>query len=269
MDAIILYLKYYFKADTIYNIHSPFVYDFIVNILDHSKPYYAFDKLEYQRKMLLSNDNYIDVVDLGAGSKTDMGSKRKISQIASTALGSKKKCKILFHLVDSYNANHILELGSCLGLSSLYMHYARKKAIIDTIEGSPQIAKIARKLHKANGASTINVHEGEFDQVFENLLTKDTQYDLIYIDGNHTYEATRSYYKKLSSLVPSSGCIVFDDINWSKGMRQAWEEIIEDPKITLSIDLYDMGIVFFNPGLKKQNFTIIEYYNKPWKIGLF
>jgi len=51
-------------------------------------------------------------------------------------------------------------------------------------------------------------------------------------------------------------CIIFDDIYWSEGMQQAWTEICARPEVTLSLDLFHMGVVFFNPGLTKEHYYI-------------
>lgn len=269
LNAIKYYSRYYRKAKTVYDAHSPFLYDFITEVLDTDREFYAFKALEYQRKMLLSNNQKINVLDLGAGSKTTNENLRKISDIAASSLGSTKKCKILFNLVNKYDINNILELGTSFGLSSLYMSSARKKANIDTIEGSPEVATIAQKMFENNKINNVKIHIGGFDNILPVLLNESTSYDMIYVDGNHTYEATKRYYELLSAYIPETGFMVFDDISWSVGMVKAWNEIIKDEKVSLSIDLFDIGIVFFNPELTKQDLSLIDYYKKPWRIGLF
>jgi hypothetical protein len=60
-----------------------------------------------------------------------------------------------------------------------------------------------------------------------------------------------------------------DDIYWSEGMTKAWQAIKKHPDVTLSIDIFDIGIVFFRKELSKQDIKFIPYKYKPWKIGLF
>ena len=267
-SVIIRYIRYYLNAKTIYDIHSPFAYDFITEVLNSKGDYYAFEALEYQRKVLLSNDNKLAVVDLGAGSRMGMGEIRKISQIASSSLGPKRKLEILFRIANYYKVNQILELGTSLGLSALYFSKARQNANIDTVEGSPEVAKIAQKMFDKNIAKNISLHVGNFDELLPVLLNT-KKYDLVYVDGNHTYIATKQYFDMIINSIGFSGIIVFDDINWSKGMLKAWEELIQNEKVTLSINIFDIGILFFNKDLTKQDITFIDYFKKPWRIGLF
>ena len=78
----------------------------------------------------------------------------------------------------------------------------------------------------------------------------------VFIDGNHEKASTLQYFNQLLVKSESNLIIVFDDINWSAGMREAWQEIKTNAKVKISADLFFMGIVFFNKGLPKQNFVI-------------
>ena len=52
------------------------------------------------------------------------------------------------------------------------------------------------------------------------------------------------------------GILIIADIHWSKEMQQAWDTIKNHYQVTLSIDIYQMGIVFFNPEIRKQDYIL-------------
>ncbi len=88
------------------------------------------------------------------------------------------------------------------------------------------------------------------------MLEQTSEVEMVYIDGNHTKNATLSYFNQLLPKVTSQSILIFDDIYWSSEMEDAWEQIKNHPKVTVTIDLFELGIVFFNPELSKENFVL-------------
>jgi len=110
------YLNYYRKADTIYQVHSPFVYEFAEQVLEDDRDFYAFDSVEYLRNILKQNKDTITITDFGAGSKSNNGKKRTIGQIAKNAASRPWQCRTLFRLINFYKPKTMLEIGSSLGI---------------------------------------------------------------------------------------------------------------------------------------------------------
>ena len=54
---------------------------------------------------------------------------------------------------------------------------------------------------------------------------------------------------------------VFDDIYWSKGMKEAWTEISNHPKVMMSLDIFSLGIVFFKKNREKEHINLIHSCN--------
>lgn len=272
LDTVKLYFSYYFNAQTKYKIHSPFVYDFFMSISDMDKEFYCFKEIEKLRSKLLATQDEIVFEEMGAGSKVfDSNSKRrKIRDIATTSLSSKNECKTLFNIVNALKPTKILELGTSLGISTAYLASARPSATILTIEGNKSVLDIAYQIWGEMQLQNVTAFNGKFEDLLPAIMNKHTDIDMVYIDGNHAYEATLNYYKNALPIIENNkGCMIFDDIHWTKDMQNAWQFIIKDPRVTLSLELFDLGIVFFNPIAPKQHFTLIEYWKKPWQIGLF
>lgn len=250
------YLKHLFSSIHLHGIHSPFVYEFNRDIIQNKDRYYIFDEIDALRSLLLLSDQKIQHTDFGAGSKTGNKSVKKIKQIAKTSAKSPKYGELLFRIAKFSEAKNILELGTSLGLSTAYLSSATTASKVTTIEGCPNIAKVAKLNFRKLEISNIDQRIGEFDHVLPNVLKENSSFDLIFFDGNHTEEATLKYFEQCSDHIHNKSIFVFDDIYWSVGMKKAWDKIVAHPKVTVSIDLFQMGIVFFRKGQEKEHFTI-------------
>lgn len=266
--SAVAYLKYFYRAKTIYSVHSPFLYQFVNATLEDKRLFYALEEIEYLRESLLRNNNTITVEDLGAGSRSGADNQRKISSIAKSALSTKAQCHFLFRLCNWLKPKRILELGTSLGISANYMKQGARNTELVTIEGSPEIHKIAKGNLKKFGSS-VKCVQSDFDS-FISQLDNEQVFDLIYIDGNHTYEATIRYFNILKKHISPNGVILFDDIYWSEGMTKAWFEVKANEEFNTTIDLFDFGLVLNNKSqTESQNHTFIKAIKKPWRIGLW
>ena len=240
-----------------HGIHSPFVFDFVKNVLRDRKKYEQYPVIETARQRLLQQTAEIEVADFGAGSSFIKTSKRKVSDIAASSLKSAKYAQLLYRIVKYYQPKTILELGTSFGVTSSYLALANSNSKLFTIEGSPAIAAIASKTFERVGVRNVELIEGDFDKVLPPLLTKLGNIDLAFIDGNHRKAPTLSYFQQLLAYSHPSTIMIFDDIHWSREMEEAWVEIQRSPRVTLTIDLFFIGIVFVNPDFKiKQDFKI-------------
>lgn len=256
----IKYLNYLSAAKSAHGVHSPFVYKFITELLESkNEAYYPFKELDKLRKELLSNTIEIEITDFGAGSKVFKSNKRKISEIAKHGISQKKFSELYFKLVNFCNAEYIIELGTSIGLNTLYLAKANSKSKIYTIEGCPALHQFSSALFKKHKASNILSIEGNFDDKFPELLNSIPKIDFLYVDGNHQYEATKKYFEKALNKKQENSVFVFDDINWNEGMQNAWDEIKNHSEVTLSIDLFYVGIIFFRKEQKEKEHFILKY----------
>jgi predicted O-methyltransferase YrrM len=253
------YLHYYLTASSGkgHGIHSPFVFDFIKNVLRDKKEYTYYPIIEKGRKQLLKQKAEIGVEDFGAGSSTIKTNKRVVADMAASSLKPAKYAQLLFRIVNYYQPKTILELGTSFGITTSYLAAANPNATVYTIEGSPAVAEIARKTFDRVGLKNIELTEGNFNNELPALLNKLISIDLAFIDGNHLKEPTLGYFATLLNSSTLNSILIFDDIHWSAEMEEAWAEIREHPSVTLTIDLFFIGIVFLNPDFNhKQHFSI-------------
>lgn len=253
------YLHYLFTASNGrgHGIHSPFVYDFIKNVLNDKKAYPCYPVIEEKRKALRSNQTVIEVEDLGAGSAVIKTNKRVVSAIAGSSLKTKKYARLLYRMVKYYEPETIVELGTSFGISTAYLACGHEKAKVFTCEGSGSIAAMARQNFKELGLTNIQLVEGDFACSLSTRLAGLDAIDFAFVDGNHRKAPTLNYFQQLLQQAGPSAILIFDDIHWSAEMEDAWAIIQQHPAVTLTIDLFFMSIVFLNTDINhKQHFTI-------------
>lgn len=253
------FLKYYISADNGkgHGIHSPFVFDFVKNILNDKTNYESYNSIESVRTALLNDKRIIEVEDFGAGSLNVPHKQKKVSDITKSFLKSKKFAKLLFRIVQYYHPKTIVELGTSLGITTAYIASANKSSEVFTMEGSKNVAAIAKENFRNLNLENLKVIEGNFDDSLPVLLSQIQNVDLLFVDGNHRKEPTVRYFQQFLSNRNDDSIFIFDDIHWSTEMEEAWKAIKQHPSVTLTIDLFFIGLVFFKKDFKaKQHFVI-------------
>lgn len=264
------FLKFYWQAQTKYTIHSPFVFSLIEEVIEDNRRYYDFSALERLRIISERNTTTLNVTDLGAGSRVNNTASRSIASIVKSAVSPQWQCEFLFRLVHYLQPKNRLELGTSLGISSLYQYIPLRKAPFYTLEGCPNIAQVAASNFKKLKATQIKQLVGDFNHTLPQALEKMQRLDYVFIDGNHQMKPTLSYFETCLKYSHQDTVFVLDDIYWSEEMQLAWETIKAHPSVTLSIDLFFVGLIFLRAEQKEvQHFKIVPAKYKPWKMGFF
>ncbi len=250
------YLLHRFKAKNRHGVHSPFVYRLVDNVIYDFSAKNVYTEVENLRKQLLIDNRLITVTDLGAGSLVNNNRQKKICAIAHNALKPPYLAQLLYRLVADLKPRNIIELGTCLGITTAYLQKAAPEAKVYTLEGCPQTAGIAKETLKKAGIESAELITGNFDNTLPGVINNLAQLDFVFVDGNHQKEATLNYFEWCLPKVHENTMLIFDDIYWSDGMKQAWNQIKAHPKVTVTIDLFWIGLVFFKPGQVKEDFLI-------------
>lgn len=256
---ILQYIKYRLHAKTRHGIHSPFVYSFIEDVIYDTKTYPDYEIIENEISKLKQNHNVLEIVDFGAsGNKQGYKTRfRKISTIAAVSGISKRHGRLLYRIAKHFKPATMLEMGTSLGISTMYQAKGYPGAVFTGIEGCASVASITRSSMNAVGCTHVNLMMAQFKTALPSYLSElTTNLDYAFVDGDHTYEGTMSYFNQLKNHISSNSILIFHDIYWSEGMKKAWEEIKQDAEVKVTVDLFYMGIVFFRSELSKQNFVI-------------
>ena len=254
------YLKFLWHSKNEHAVHSPFVFSLLTKCFydKKSKPEYAV--LRKYRKSLLANNNTIEVTDFGAGSKVFKSNTRVISKIAKTAGITSKRAELLFRVTHYFQPDSILEIGTSLGLATAALSLGSRsvgiKAKIITLEGCPNTMAIAKSQLQLFHFDNVNPIVAEFSNYLSDFRLSTFDFKLIYFDGNHSKKATLDYFELLLPTITNETVWIFDDIHWSAEMEEAWKIIKKHPKVTVTIDTFQWGLVFFRREQPKQHFII-------------
>ena len=247
-----------------HGVHSPYLFEWVRMILHDKHPYYVWEDIEAIRAELLRDGREIEYVDYGSGAKeTGQVSKRKVCDIARGSLEVAKYGQLLSRLAvwlsrcQSTSLN-ILELGTSFGVTTAYMAMADSRNKVVSCEGCAAVADIAQENWKRLGISNIECVVGELTVESLQLVVDclKGKIDMAFIDANHTHASTQNYFNVLAEKVHEKSVIVVDDIHYSEDMEKAWREICADERVTSTIDLYQMGLVFFDTHYWKRNYRI-------------
>ena len=253
---IVGYIIYWFSSVGRHGLQSTFLYNLNEAVWRFDRKIPSQKRIEDYRNDCLKNNTRLKLKDFGAGINGTKFNERSIASIAKHAAKPPKYARMLFRLMNYLKPETVVELGTSLGISSLYISSGSPSMKLITLEGCDETANFTRKQFEQFPELNIQLVTGNFDSTFSSVLSSEKKIDAIYIDGNHRYEPTLRYFEMSLPYMHENSFIIFDDINWSKEMKDAWSTIISRPEVSISIDLYMMGIVFFNKGFSKQNFQI-------------
>ncbi|WP_115461540.1 O-methyltransferase [Winogradskyella aurantiaca] len=251
MSKVSSYLKFLLDSYHLHGIHSPFVYQLEQQCLKDPQNYSDYKTLTKYRSALLKDKQTITMTDLGAGSRVNSSNIRRVDQIVRQSASTMKRSKMLYRLTNYLNSRQVLELGTNLGIGTQALAL-NPNTQVTSVEGCPSLYNYAdQKLQPYTNIKLIN---GSFNKVLPDLQNQ--SWDLIFMDGHHDNEATLNYFNQLLPATHEDTLIIIDDINWSKGMQEAWNQIKAHPKVTVTVDTFFWGLVFFRKGQAKEHFSI-------------
>ena len=257
MFQLLAYLRFWLRSGNAHGLHSPFVFGLYTSVVRHTGTFGSYATVEARRRQLLNSPARISVTDFGAGSHTGAGALRRVADIARTAAKPPHLAQLLFRLVNYFRPATILELGTSLGLTTAYLAAADSHHRVITFEGCPNVAAVARETFATLNQTNSSIVEGNIDHTLAPaLLALNAPVDFAFFDGNHRLEPTLRYFEHCLAHRTDDSVFVFDDIHWSAEMEQAWETIKAHPDVTITVDLFYIGLVFFRKNQPKQHFFL-------------
>jgi len=248
------YIFYFFSARHTrgFSVHSPFVFQFTRFVLGEKHAFYAFQPIEDQRIRLKNDSRILNITDFGTGNDRS----ESVSNIALHALKQAKYGQLLYRMVHYFKSQTVLELGTSLGVTTSYLASSSKEIQCLTLEGCPRIAEIARENFNRLGLKNVEVIVGNIDQTLTDVINKTIKLDFVFVDANHQSKAVLNYFELCLSKIHADSVMVIDDIYWSDDMKWAWQQIKNHSRVTSTIDLFQIGIVFFNKDLHKMHYKM-------------
>lgn len=216
--------------------------------------YPNYTHLNNYRNILSNSKTELEITDLGEGSRVLGSSKRKVSHMIKTSSSSKQESELLFRVSNYFNFKNILELGTSLGIGTYALALGNTNTKIITIEGCSNTSNFTKSQFKNLSPTNVDFKIGAFSSEIQKLNV--TNFDCIYFDGHHNKDATIQYFNTLLPKAHNDSVFIFDDIYWSKGMTEAWEYIKCHKSVSVTVDCFYLGFVFFRKEQLKEHFKI-------------
>lgn len=269
------YIRFLARSKNQHGVHSPFVYNLVTQCFYNSAYQRDYDRLSEFRRELAQSNTVLHVTDLGPGSRSgqlNQNTKKVQSMLRHTG-ASKKRQRLLYRLGAYFKPKQVLELGTHLGMGTTALCLGAKPKRLITVEGCPVTAQYTQNNFGYWGSNNselsaielINNSFEDFLNEFQDLedlrnskTAQSTQatFDLIYLDGHHNGPANLRYFETIKKHIRDTSVLIIDNIHWSVGMSAAWHQIIKDPKVSVSIDTFFCGFLFFHSTQAKENFVI-------------
>lgn len=256
ISLLFRYIKYTYHAVNAHSIHSPFVFDLYTRCIKGKTDEDALKIISSLISKMHSDARVLNVMDYGTAEGQTAQRKLTVQYIAKNYSSSTSKAGLLCRLSSYFKPDTILEFGTSLGIGTTALALGSPQAKLITLEGSTEIASVAKENFIFNGLNNIEIVTGEFNSSLKNALEKLSFVDLVYIDGNHRSGPTLNYFNQCLAKAKENTVFIFDDIHWSEDMEVGWNKIKEHPSVTISVDLFLVGLVFIRGGIAKQHFTL-------------
>lgn len=237
-------------------MHSDFVFQYINKVLRSKAKAPVWKQIEAARKQLHQDGRKVTPTILGAKhdpKPISVGAKAKLTGLPALY------GRLLFNTAQYFKAQRILEMGAGTGISTIYMGATGAKKMI-SLEGNADLASIAQEQLNKLQLDNVELMVGDFNSTLSTALGKLGGVDMAFVDGDHQFASTIKYYETILPYTHNDTVLVFDDINWSPEMQAAWQNIIARPEVTLSLDFYRLGMVFFRKEFRQPQHLKLYYW---------
>jgi predicted O-methyltransferase YrrM len=249
------YLPFLLEASNQHGVHSPFIYQLVTQCFYkkiNKNLWRAFlDTRQYLKDKSKEKNN----TDFGTGSKISKRNTRQVSQIAKVAGISNKKAKILIKTLDYLKPERILEIGASMSLGTSAIKKENESTSILILEECTETCKTVQQLFKKNNFEGIEIINGNFSEILS-TCTQNKKFDCVVFDRSHTKKATLNYFEECLKTIHNNSFFIFDDIYRTSEMQEAWSVIKKHSKVTVTVDVFYFGIVFFRKEQAKEHFKI-------------
>ena len=211
------YITFLRNSHSKYGVHSPFVYELVTKVFQDKYHYPEYELAEEIRKQYLSSKMVIEISNYAViNGKSSMGNELKQIRAIARAAITPKCGRLLYRLVKYFAPETLLELGTSLGISTIYMASAAPTANFTTIENCATTAAIATESLKQAGLHHINMLSGIFSISLSRIVAAQKTIGFAYLDVNHTHKNTFEYFNQCLRASDENSIFVFRGIHRSQ-----------------------------------------------------
>lgn len=202
-----------------HGIHSPFVFDLITKVIEEKAAYYAYADIGYY-----------------------------LEHFPEKTYADDRHFRLLFKLVNYFSSKRILELGAGVGISTLYLTAPASDIECISVDADSANKRHAQMLYEhwprnivQNSAATVNLEEKQ---------------DCIFVNLRNYSHSTECIINCILQNVHEKSFVIIDGIRTNRKYQMLWKELLKKDEVVVSLDLYNVGILFFNKKYFKKNYKL-------------
>lgn len=249
---IIAYFKHQLTANNRHGTHSPFVYSLADEVIYDFSNKKVYEELEDQRKKLFNDDSDIEFTRLEEDNLLKKKNKQKVKILAKSVLKKPGLAQLIFRLAQNSLPKQVIVFDANFGVSAAYLAKACPQAKVIAVENCSEIAAIANQMFEDLELNNVQLLIGNFT----GALPINGRLDFVYIDGNQSKETILAYFNWCLTQLHDQSVFICNDIHQNEGMKAAWAELKKHPQVTVTIDLFWLGLVYFRKGQAKEHFKL-------------
>ena len=255
--AALQWVRHWLRCVGSHSIHSPHLYRFVHEVL-LKKDDRTVSEAEAFRSKLLLDQRIVGSEDHGSGSSVRSG--RSLAKVVKNEVASPLMASVYRRIVEFQQASRVLEIGTSVGITTLWISSDPSVEVV-TLEANADLLETATRLFQTAKRNNIRLIPGNADETLTSVLKQGWVPDVAIVDANHRLNPTISYFKQLAEAMDGQGILLLDDIHYSREMTRAWEHISNDRQVTLALDCFRFGIVFFDRKLNKETIFLEVPFN--------
>lgn len=237
-----------------FGVHSPFVFGLITKVIEERNPYYCFAAIEGVRRWMLS--------DRGPAAETarSVSSHRQAvswSGVVRREAVTSRQGQLLFRLVRYLKSRYILQIGSGGAVSTLYLVAGSSGIRATVVESDPVRAASAASWVEKCAAQPVKFLTGPYETVLPEAFRSLPRVDCVFFhipqEGGNIH---RALFREAVGQVHDETFFIIEGIRSDAGMKSFWKDACAHPAVSVTIDLYSFGLIFFNPKLHKRNYIV-------------
>ncbi|MDR0795506.1 MAG: hypothetical protein LBE79_05540 [Tannerella sp.] len=230
-----------------YGVHSPFVFDFITFVIEEKYAYYAYRDISRVKLQMIQNNRFVSY----RGKKVSTENSLRRFGIST------QEGEFLFRLTNYLQPRKILSTGSSMGLTSLYLTRYSSNVQCITLENEPGFAQVASQVLNREANQALHILTGNYPETIRDAIVQLQQIDCLYIGKDVSIQDWAIIFEQCLPFIHDTFFCVMAGIRSSHEKLYYWKQFLQHPRITVVIDMFDLGLLFFQPKLHKRVYQTI------------